>query len=56
MGHGQRVGSFSSAPHMARLMLRKLRKYPLGLPRLMFKILRLELAAKRRQAAPTRKS
>jgi hypothetical protein len=56
MGHGQREGSFSSTPHMARLMLRKLRKYPLGLPRLMFKTLKLELAAKRRQAAPTRKS
>jgi hypothetical protein len=33
---------------MARLMLRKLRKYPLGLPRLVLKTIRLEIAAKLR--------
>jgi hypothetical protein len=49
MGHGQREASFSGAPHLARLMLRKLRKYPLGLPRLMLKTIKLELAAKRRR-------
>jgi hypothetical protein len=46
MGHGQREGSFRSEPHMARLMLRKLRKHPLGLPRLILKTIRLEIAAK----------
>jgi len=29
-------------------MLRKLRKYPLGLPRLILKTIKLEIAAKRR--------
>jgi hypothetical protein len=48
MGHGQREGSFSGAPHLARLMFRKLRKNPLGLPRFIAKTLRLERAAKRR--------
>ena len=49
MGHGQREGDFSATPHMARLMLRKLREYPLGLPRLVWKTIRLELAARRRK-------
>jgi hypothetical protein len=48
MGHGQREGSFSGAPHMARLMFRKLRKSPLGLPRLILKTIKLEIAAKGR--------
>ncbi len=48
MGHGQREGSFRGTPHMVRLMLRKLRKYPLGLPRLILKTIKLEMAAKRR--------
>jgi len=48
MGHGQREASFRGAPHMVRLMLRKLRKYPLGLPRLILKTIKLEMAAKRR--------
>jgi hypothetical protein len=30
-------------------MLRKLRKYPLGLPRLMLKSIKLEMAARRRR-------
>jgi Disulphide bond corrector protein DsbC len=47
-GHGQREGNFSSTPHMVRLLLRKLRQYPLGLPRFLWKTLRLELAARRR--------
>lgn len=48
MGHGQREGNYNGAPHIARLMLRKLRQYPLGLPRFLWKTIRLELAAKRR--------
>ena len=48
MGHGQREASFSGAPDLARLMLRKLRKNPLGLPRFLFKTIKLEIAAKRR--------
>lgn len=51
MGHGQREGSFSGAPHMARLALRKLRKNPLGLPRFIWKTIKLEMAAKRRSRA-----
>jgi len=46
LGHGQRESSFRGTPHMVRLMLRKLRKYPLGLPRLILKSIRLEMAAK----------
>jgi len=49
MGHGQREAGFAGGPHLARLMLRKLRRYPLGLPRLMLKTLKLELAARRRR-------
>jgi hypothetical protein len=48
MGHGQRKGSYNGHPHMVRLMLRKLRKYPLGLPRFIWKTIKLEIAAKRR--------
>ncbi len=47
-GHGQREGNFRGARHMARLVFRKLRKNPLGLPRLMLKTIKLEMAAKRR--------
>ena len=46
LGHGQREGKFNSMPHMKRLILRKLRKYPLGLPRFVWKNIRLEAAAK----------
>lgn len=49
LGHGQREGNFSSAPAMARLMMRKLRAYPLGLPRFLWKTLWLEIAAWRRR-------
>jgi hypothetical protein len=48
MGHGQREGNFNGAPHVARLILRKLRKYPMGMPRLVWKTIKLEIAAKRR--------
>jgi hypothetical protein len=48
MGHGQREGGYSSMPAMRRLMLRKLRKNPVGLVKFIFKSLKLELAARRR--------
>ena len=47
-GHGQREGDYNAGPHMVRLALRKLRKYPLGLPRFILKAIGRELAAKRR--------
>ncbi len=49
IGHGQREGSYDAMPHMRRLILRKLRRNPLGLPRFIAKSLRLELAARRRR-------
>jgi hypothetical protein len=49
MGHGQREAGYNGTPHMLRLILRKLRKYPLGMPRLIWKTLKLELAASRRR-------
>jgi hypothetical protein len=48
MGHGQRESSFSATHHLVRLILRKLRKYPLGMPLLLLKTIKLEIAAKRR--------
>ncbi len=53
MGHGQREGNFDGRRHMLRLMLRKLRQHPLGLPQLILKTLKLELAARRRRRAGT---
>ena len=47
-GHGQREGNFNAGPHMARLVFRKLREYPLGLPQFILKALGRELGAKRR--------
>ena len=47
-GHGQREANYSGVPHMARLIFRKLRKNPLGLPRFAWKTIKLEIAAKRR--------
>ena len=47
-GHGQREGSFDSTPAMRRLVWRKFKQNPLGLPRLIFKSIKLELAARRR--------
>ena len=49
MTHGQREGNFRNAPHMRRLILRKLRKYPLGLTRLILEMLKLERSALRRR-------
>jgi len=54
MGHGQREASFDAWPHMRRLILRKLRRHPLGLPRLVVKTIGLELAARRRAWAGRR--
>ena len=46
--HGQREGNFNATPHMARLLFRKLRKAPMALPKFMWKVFKLERAAKRR--------
>jgi hypothetical protein len=48
-GHGQREAAFDGAPHMRRLMLRKVRKNPLGLVKFIAKSIRLELGARRRR-------
>ncbi len=48
MGHGQREAGFSGTPHMLRLVLRKLRHHPMGLPRFVWKVMRLEREARRR--------
>ena len=47
-GHGQREGTFNGTPHLLRLMWRKLKTHPMGLPRFIAKNIRLERAAKRR--------
>ncbi len=48
MGHGQREGNFDAGPHALRLMLRKLRRHPMALPRFIWKNIKLEREAKRR--------
>lgn len=48
-GHGQREGSFDSMPAMRRLIWRKVREHPLGLPRFLLKTIKLELAARKRK-------
>lgn len=47
VGHGQREGSYDSMPAMRRLMLRKLN--PMGLPKFIWKNIKLELAARKRR-------
>ena len=47
-GHGQREGAYSTMPHMRRLILRSLRRRPLGMLRFLRKVLRLKLQARRR--------
>ena len=47
-GHGQREGGYDGTPHLRRLLLRKLRRHPLGFIRFVAKSLRLEIAARRR--------
>lgn len=49
MGHGQLEATFDGEPHMRRLMRRKLRRNPLGLPKLLWRTLVTELGARRRQ-------
>jgi hypothetical protein len=49
MGHGQREASFDGTPHARPLILRTLRRSPLGVARFALKILRLELEARKRQ-------
>lgn len=46
LGHGQREAVYNGSPHLLRLILRKARKNPLGMPRFMLKTIKLELAAK----------
>ena len=48
-GHGQREGNYSTMPHMRRLMLRSLRRSPLGVLRFVRKNLRLQRDARRRR-------
>jgi hypothetical protein len=47
-GHGQREGNFDSTPAVRRLLWRKVKKNPLGLPRFIWKNIKLELAARKR--------
>ena len=56
MGHGQQEARFDGEPHMRRLMLRKIRRHPLGFLRFVAKSLRLEWGAlRRRRRAQKRK-
>jgi len=48
-GHGQREAAFDGRPHMRRLVLRKLRRKPLGFLRFVAKSIRLEWQALRRR-------
>jgi hypothetical protein len=48
-GHGQREAAFDGRPHMRRLVLRKLRREPLGFLRFVAKSIRLEWQALRRR-------
>lgn len=48
-GHGQREGNFDSTPAMRRLILRKMKQNPLGLPKFLWKSVKLELAARKRR-------
>ena len=48
-GHGQREGSYDATPHMRRMLLRSIRRSPLGFLRYVVKHVRLEIAARRRR-------
>ncbi len=48
-GHGQREGAYDGTPHLRRLLLRKIRRHPLGFLRYIARSIRLELAARRRK-------
>lgn len=49
-GHGQREGSYDSRPALRRLIRRKFRENPLGLPKFIWKSIRLEWAARTRRS------
>ena len=49
LGHGQREGKFQAMPHAIRLLRRKVLPHPIGALRFLFRSIRLELAARRRQ-------
>jgi len=48
LGHGQRESDYDSMPAMRRLLWRKVKSNPLGLPKYLWKNLKLELAARKR--------
>jgi hypothetical protein len=50
-GHGQRESSYDSMPAMRRLIWRKLKQHPLGLPKFLWKNFKLEMAARKRVRA-----
>lgn len=54
MGHGQKEARFDGEPHLRRLMLRKIRRHPLGFLRFLANSLRLEWAARRRRRSAAR--
>ena len=49
VGHGQREGNYDSMPAMRRLLLRKIKAHPLGLPKFLWKNIKMEWAARRRR-------
>jgi hypothetical protein len=49
VGHGQREGNYAAMPHMRRMLLRAIRRSPLGFLRFLVKNVRLELAARKRR-------
>lgn len=48
MGHGQREGGYDMAPHMKRLMVRKVKKRPLNLLSFIWRNIKMQLAARKR--------
>ena len=50
-GHGQREGGYNSMPAMRRLMIRKIKKNPLGMIKFVIKSAKLEVAARMRALA-----
>ena len=49
LGHGQRESHYDSMPVMRRLIWRKTKQNPLGLPKYLLKTLRLERQARKRR-------
>lgn len=50
LGHGQRESQYDSTPALRRLIWRKAKQNPLGLPKFIWKSVKLELAARKRGA------